>query len=163
MRSFYGAYAGLLAAVCSRYITDDADVKDVLQDAFVKIFSNAPSFSYRGHGSLSAWATRIVANQALMFLRRKKRLIVEATDDLPETADDTSPDPTGISQEALMRMIRSLPDGYRTVFNLYVFGELSHKEIADKLGIGENTSASQLLRAKRLLRKMITDYRRAER
>lgn len=159
MRSFYGTYGGILAAVCSRYIPDDNDVLDILQDALVKIFLNASSFSYRGKGSLSAWASKVVANQALMFLRQKKKLLVETQDILPDVADDSDPDPAGIPQETLMEMIRSLPDGYRTVFNLYVFGDLSHKEIGDKLGIGADSSASQLLRAKRLLKKKIVDYR----
>lgn len=159
MRSFYEMYAGRLAAVCSRYIPDDNDVKDVLQDSLVKIFSNVSSFSYRGEGSLPAWASRIVANEALMFLRRKKKLVEKPVDVLPDVVDDTDPDPAGIPQKELLEMIRRLPDGYRAVFNLYVFGNLSHKEIGKKLGIAENSSASQLLRSKRLLRQEIESYR----
>lgn len=158
MRQFHDAYAGYLMAVCSRYIRDDDDVKDVLQEALVKIFCHASSFSYKGRGSLLAWSRRIVVNQALMFLRKKRPVTVPPDEVLADLPDE-EPDVEGIPQEVILEKIRELPDGYRTVFNLYVFGELSHKEIAEKLGIGVNTSASQLLRAKRALAKALERYR----
>lgn len=158
MRRFYDAYAGYLTAVCSRYIRDDDDVKDILQEALINIFSHSGSFSYKGRGSLLAWSRRIVVNQSLMFLRRKRPVTVPAEAALADLPDEEL-DVEGIPQEVIMKEIRALPDGYRTVFNLYVFGDLSHKEIAEKLGIGANTSASQLLRAKRALAKALDRYR----
>ena len=73
MRSVYEAHIGYLTAVCSRYVTDDEDVKDILQESFVKIFRSLGRFRYRGKGSLRAWMTRIVVNDALKFLRDSKR------------------------------------------------------------------------------------------
>lgn len=156
MRRFYDSYAGYLTAVCSRYIQDRADVKDVLQDAFVKIFSHIGQFEYRGAGSLRAWASRIVVNQSLKYLHSSGRLTY--VEDLPDVPDE---EPSGLQEvppAVLQEMIRSLPDGYRTVFNLFVFERKSHKEIAALLDIKEDTSASQFFRARASLARKIKDY-----
>lgn len=155
MRLFYERYAGLLTAVCSRYVPDTADVKDILQDSFVKIFRNAGRFEYRGEGSLKAWASKIVVNASLKALAASSRQ--KFVDDLPDVAEDDGDLPAlpDIPPQVLQSMIRELPDGYRTVFNLYVFEKKSHREIADLLGIKEDSSASQFFRARALLAKNI--------
>jgi RNA polymerase sigma factor (sigma-70 family) len=161
MELFYDRFAGLLTSVCSRYIPDDDDVRDVLQEALVKIYSKAGAFHYRGEGSLSAWASRIVANESLTYLRKKKPLPVTLElPDIPE--DEVEEDLNGISSDVLLEMIRKLPQTYRTVFNLYVFEDLSHKEIGHQLGIKEDSSASNLLRARRLLQKEIEEYKKRQ-
>ncbi len=159
MTEFYAQYAGRLMAVCCRYFTSDDDAKDVMQEALIKIYENADKFEYKGKGSLLAWASRIVVNEALIFIRRNKQITV-TTDELTDTAEDVALDTMQIPPEKIQEMIRELPDGYRTVFNLYVFEDMSHKEIAEKLGISAMTSASQLHRAKKLLYDKIIRYKK---
>ncbi len=159
MQSLYRCYVRYLTAVCSRYVTDDDDVKDIMQDVFIKVFDSIASFSYRGPGSLKAWLTRVTLNEALGFIRRRGRLSsVELGDNTSDIPDDP-PDTDNIPSDVIFSMIRNLPDGYRTVFNLYVIEEKSHREIAEMLGIKESSSASQLHRAKAMLADMIKRYR----
>ncbi len=154
----YCRYAGYMTGVCSRYITDREDVRDVLHDSFLKIFSSIDSFEYRGAGSLKGWMTRIVVNESLKLLKQLYRYeslpLNEDLDEIPEE----EPDLDSIQLPELHTMIRELPVGYRTIFNLFVFEEKSHKEIARILGIKESTSASQFHRAKRMLANKIKKY-----
>ncbi|MDE5871544.1 MAG: sigma-70 family RNA polymerase sigma factor [Muribaculaceae bacterium] len=151
-KALYCAYAGYLTGVCARYLSAPDDVKDVLHDCFLKIFSSMNSFEYRGPGSLKAWLTRIVVNESLQFIRHAYRSeILSPSIEAEVSYDDEPPQLEGISMETLHKLIRELPQGYRTVFNLYVFEEKSHKEIASLLNIKEASSASQFHRAKALL------------
>ena len=156
MKMLYDRYVGYLTAVCARYIQDDDDVKDILQEAFIKVFKSMDRFSWRGNGSLKAWLTRIVVNDSLKALRRKKPLSLSAT--LAEPVEEEEPAFEAVPLDVIQGMIRKLPDGYRTVFNLFVFEDKSHKEIASLLGIKENSSASQLHHAKAQLARWIKDY-----
>ena len=162
MRRLYDVHIRYLTAVCSRYITDDEDVREVLQESFAKILTSLKKFEYRGENSLRAWMTRIVVNEALQFLRsrsRKRNIELDDGDwDLPEEeeSEDSLHD---IPMAVIMSMIRQLPEGCRTVFNLYVFGDLSQNEIARMLGIGPKSVSSQFARAKAKLLKMIRDYK----
>lgn len=162
-RAIYSRHVQYLSAVCSRYITDPSDVKDVLQEAFIKIFQSLGRFEWRGEGSLRSWMTRIVVNESLKLLRNNRKLdIFVATPELPDVPDDDGDDGEisveNVPPEAVHSMIRELPDGYRTVFNLFVIEGRSHREIAEMLGISEATSASQFHRAKRILAKRIREY-----
>lgn len=159
-KELFGAYSGNLTYVCSRYITEKEDVHDVLQNSFIKMFRSITSFEYRGSGSLKAWMTRIVVNESLKYIKQNNdfRSTVEV-DELPDIPEEEEPDFEEIPREDIMKMIRSLPDGYRTVFNLYVFEKKSHKEIAALLGIAENSSASQFHRAKGLLVQKINEFK----
>ena len=156
MKILYGRYAGYLTAVCARYIPDDDDVKDILQEAFIKIFQSMDKFSWRGEGSLKAWMSRIVVNDSLKALRHKRSLPLSET--LSDQLEEEEPPFEAVPVKVIHEMIRRLPDGYRTVFNLFVFEDKSHKEIASLLGIKENSSASQLHHAKALLARWIKDY-----
>lgn len=157
-RLFYERYVGYLTAVCSRYIVDRDTVKDVLQESFVRIFGKIGEFEYRGEGSVRAWVTRIVVNDSLKALRGSGKM--KYVDDLPddrEEEEEISSLPK-IPPAVLQEMIRELPDGYRAVFNLFVFEKKSHKEIAALLGIKEDSSASQFFRARNTLAKKIKAY-----
>ena len=156
MRQFYERYAGYLTAVCSRYVPDRADVKDVLQDAFISMFGAMDKFQYRGEGSLKAWASRIVVNGALKSLRQKGKLTY--VDELPDVRDDGDVPAEQVPPAVLQGFIQQLPDGYRTVFNLFVFEKKSHREIAEMLGIKEDSSASQYFRARAQLARQIKTY-----
>lgn len=158
MQEFYSLYANRLTAVCSRYIVDKDDLKDVFQDAFIHILSHIRDFEYRGAGSLQAWASKIVVNEALSFLKIKKQHELLFSDDVAEIPEEETPDFNDIPPEVIQQMIQSLPTGYRTVFNLYVFEQKSHGEIAQLLGVKEGTSSSQFSRAKSLLARMIKQY-----
>lgn len=157
-RELYDRYAGYLTAVAKRYLADADLVKDVLQEAFISIFKHFGRFHYRGEGSLQAWMTRIVVNGALHELRDKRH--PEPVERLPEPPPDEDPEVEDVPLEVLQSMIERLPAGYRTVFNLYVFEQKPHKEIASLLGIKENSSASQFLRAKALLAREIKEYKK---
>ena len=156
----YRKHVRYLSALCSRYITEDEDIKDVLQESFIKIFTSLDSFKYRGEGSLKAWMTKITLNETLKFVRNNSRLPIDSIDDKDiNLADGDSMETEDIPTDVLHQFIRELPDGYRTVFNLYVIDDKSHKEIAQLLGIKENTSASQLHKAKSMLAQKIKHYR----
>lgn len=157
-REFYTRYGGSLAGVCVRYIADEEDVKDVIQNALVHIFSHITEFKYRGSGSLEAWVVRIAVNESLKFLRTKVQheLLQPDYDVIDDSEDD--PPVRDIPPDILRKMLNRLPTGYRTVLNLYVFEGKSHQEIASLLGIKKDSSASQLLRAKSMLAQMIRKY-----
>ncbi len=155
---WYDHSAPLLLAISMRYATSVEDAEDWLHNAMMKMLKALPAFEYGGPGRFEAWMKKIMVNTALAQLRTqaKKRLIpFEAFEEiLASEADsddqviDERPDP-----DTLIVWIQSLPIGYRTVLNLYVFEQFSHKEIADELGISENTSKSQLSKARAYLRK----------
>ncbi len=157
-RSIYMLHIRYLTAVCSRYILNPEDVKDVLQDSFIKIFSALNTFEFRGSGSLRSWMSRIVVNESLKFLKRARTFefaeLTAVEDTIPFEGPDLDLVPTGVIYE----LIRQLPDGYRTIFNLYIIEGKSHKEIARMLNIKEGTSASQLHRAKAMLASRIIEY-----
>ena len=156
----YRKHVRYLSALCSRYITEDEDIRDVLQESFIKIFTSLDRFRYRGEGSLKAWMAKITLNETLKFVRNNSRLPIDSIDDKDmNIADGDSMKTEDIPTDVLHQFIRELPDGYRTVFNLYVIDEKSHKEIAQLLGIKENTSASQLHKAKSMLAQKIKHYR----
>ncbi|MBO7046290.1 MAG: sigma-70 family RNA polymerase sigma factor [Prevotella sp.] len=157
-REFYDFYADSLAGVVARYIADEEDLKDVFQNALIHLFSHIGDFEYRGTGSLEAWATKVVVNESLKFLRTKEQHeLLQHDYDVPdEPEDDLSV--SDIPPDVLRQMLSHLPTGYRTVLNLYVFEGKSHQEIARMLGIKKDSSASQLLRAKNMLMKMIRKY-----
>lgn len=158
----YKQYVRYLAAVCSRYISNDEDLKDVLQESFLRIFSSIGTFNYQGEGSLKAWMSRITLNESLKWLKQNKSLeLVEISDEELDIPDD-DPDTEGVPTDVIYQMIRSLPDGYRTVFNLFVIEGKSHREIAQMLGIKESSSASQLHHAKAMLAEKITRFRNSK-
>jgi len=160
MEEFYSRYAPYLKGVCSRYISDKEDAKDVFQNALVRIITHTTEFQYHGQGSLRAWASRIVVHEALRFLNDMKRHELKTwDDDMMDVTEGDDPPIQDIPPEVIHQMVRQLPTGYRTVFNLYVFEDKSHKEIASLLGISIGTSTSQLYRAKNLLADMIREYK----
>lgn len=158
-REFYARYADSLAGVCARYIANAEDMKDVFQNALVHIFSNIAGFEYRREGSLEAWAKRVMVNESLKFLRRKGLHKVQQLDgDVIDEVEEDILVVNDIPPDVIQKMLNRLPTGYRTVLNLYVFEGKSHQEIASLLGIGKDSSASQLLRARSMLIKMIKKY-----
>lgn len=166
LEALYEKHAPGLLGLCMRYCGNRADAEDVLHDGFIKIIRNIGSFRDRGPGSFEGWMKRIIVNTALNFLRdtsRAKTLFdASAQFDrivIPDEDDNPFEEMAGkIDPETVMEMICELPKGYRTVFNLYVFESFSHKEIAQTLNCNENTSKSQLSKARQWLRYKVNDF-----
>ena len=144
----YDLYKDTLYAVCLRYIKSSHDAEDVFIDACYKIFTKIDHF--KGEGSFEGWMRRIMVNESLMFLRKKTNL--HLTVELPDKEiADSQEDEDDMSFDDIMKVLDELPVGYRTIFNLYVFEDMKHREIAEMLGISINTSKSQLILAKKRL------------
>lgn len=154
-RRLYDMFAEAMMILCYRYIPDRTTAKDVLMEGFVDVFKNIERFTPQGEGSLRAWVKRIMINRCLMQLRKRRGIFVELEEDVNDVVSIDDGITEKLSVKEIMTLIHALPDGYRTVFNLYVFEDKSHKEIAEFLGISENTSKSQLFKAKALLQKKI--------
>ena len=161
LRRLYDRFSRYAMAIGRRYVVEREDALDVVQDSFVNILSNIGSFEYRGEGSLKAWVARIVTNQAIDWVESHEEIIF--TDEIPDETDENELDVEEAPPEIMSRLIRQLPVGCRTVLNLHVFGELTHKDIAHKLGISEKTSASQFAHAKQLLADLIKEYLNSQR
>jgi len=162
-RQLYETYAGWLLGVCLRYVSDQATAEDLLHDGFVQVFTHFNQFRWQGEGSLKAWLFKVQQNILLQHLRKQSTLhVLLSIDENPQLAEEI-PEPEdihAIPRTALMKMIRELPTGYRTVFNLFVIDGHSHREIAQLLGINEKSSASQLVHARRLLASKINAWRK---
>ena len=153
-RSLYDQFSGRFLSICLRYIKDNDLAQDVLLEGFMKIFESLSN--YRHEGSFEGWMKRIIVTQALLTLRKNKKLIMEVNweDHDYNTYHDQPIE--NMDAEYLLMTVASLPVGYRTVFNLYAIEGYTHKEISELLGIAENTSKSQLSRARSLLQKQLT-------
>lgn len=157
-KELYDAYAGRLLSLCSRYVGTGAAAEDILQDSFIKIIQSFGSFRYRGPGSLYAWMSRITVNRALDAVKQDCRIQTVPIDVRETDVGIEDNDIGAVPQEELLRMIRELPPGYRTVFNMFALDGYSHKEIGRALGIKERSSSSQYMRARALLAEKIKDY-----
>lgn len=156
----YNRYVKAMYNVCLRIVAHEAEAEDVLQEAFLDAFSNLHRF--RAESTFGAWLKQIVVNRAIGHLR-SRRLALVSTDELGDGFD--APDDTGggIDEETLQwdvervrRAIQKLPEGYRVVLTLHLFEGYDHEEIGQVLRIGESTSRSQYLRAKRKLMDLLT-------
>ncbi len=161
-QELYTRYAGMLFTICIRYIGDRSMAEDVLHDGFIKIFTAIQKFQYRGEGSLEAWIIRVMVNTALEQLRsnaRSQSVLMASPNEIESVGEEEEEEDVldAIDPDTILKFIAELPDGYRTVFNLYTFEEKSHREIAQLLGIQERSSSSQLHRAKTILHKRIKD------
>ncbi|MCC6818048.1 MAG: RNA polymerase sigma factor [Bacteroidia bacterium] len=140
-------------AVCLRYSKDTDEAKDILQEGFIKVFGNLNRFEHKG--SFEGWVKRIFINTSIEFYRKAQREnIVDNIDDVPEKPID--PQTISLLKVAdLMKLVEKLPKGYKTVFNLFAIEGFKHEEIAQLLGISENTSKSQLHKARLFLQELV--------
>lgn len=152
-KSIYKFLLPVLNREVSRYIQNETDRKDIVQESFIKIFLNLKY--YKGEGSFEGWARKITKNTAIhYFLKIKKIPIAETVETLAETNFISKNYYSDLLLNDLNTMVNKLPDGYKTVFNLYNEG-YSHKEIASILNISEGTSKSQYFHAKKSLKVMM--------
>lgn len=158
-KAIFALYAGDMMMVCLRYIILQEDAREVMMDGFLNFFRNLDKFSYRGEGSVKAWLKKIMVNLCLTHLRRKNPFVTGADNALPEHLADEDDTPVErLSAREIIQMIHALPDGYRAVFNMYVFEDMNHREIGEALGISESTSKSQLHRARAILKERIVQH-----
>jgi RNA polymerase sigma-70 factor (ECF subfamily) len=152
-RELYKRFSGKMMAVCMRYASSRMEAEDMLQEGFIKVFDNIGKFKMEG--SLEGWVRRIMVNNAINKIRANKIKFEE----LGNVSDDFLQHDKNIidkmSEQDILKLISQMPHGYKYVFNMYAIEGLSHKEIADNLGIEEASSRSQYAKAKKYLQQQI--------
>ncbi len=153
----YKLYARPMYNSAFRLLKNEDDARDIVQDAFLDMFTKLHSF--RAESSFGAWFKRIVVNKSLNQLKKRKPWFVEM--DGVDIAEEEFPEEPDLQYQVqdVKQALQHLPEGYRLVFDLYMFEDYSHKEIAAEMGITEATSKSQLSRAKASMRKLLTESR----
>lgn len=150
----YNNYYRSLLGICMRYAKTKDEAEDILQMGMIRIFKNINSYS--GSGSFEGWMKRIIVNIAVdNFRKNNKHYYHQNIDEINGYSVITEELPKNIEIKEILGTIQQLPDGYRMVFNMYAIEGFSHKEIASKLGISENTSKTQLLKARKSLMKKL--------
>ena len=163
MRELYSRYAARLSALCSRYANGPEVGMDLMHDTMAKAFGKMDQYRYRGEGSLYSWLSRMAVNLCVDRLRKAGRLGVQVSEEeIPDIPDPPVERVRSIPLQDLQAMIASLPDSKRVVFNMFCVDGFSHREIAEKLGITEKSSSSTLARAKKMLSRMIQEYKKNE-
>jgi len=158
-RQLYDFYSAKMYSLCYRYVKDSGEAEDIMVTAFMKVFDKIEQF--RQEGSFEGWIRRIMVNEALTYLRRNRSMYLEIELEQADSEPDYNSLSDHLEAEDLLKMIQLLPVGYRIVFNLYAIDGYTHKEIGAQLGISENTSKSQLSRARAYLQKMLAQNDRA--
>jgi len=153
-KEIYFEYADAMMALCLRYLGNKQDAEETLNNGFLKIFAHRSKFQPESEFSFPAWVKRIMINECLMQIRQKKVFFTISIDTLSENTAEQEFDTS--SSEYLLDLLLKLPEGYRTVFNLYAIEGYTHKEISEMLNISENTSRSQLRKARLELQKRIS-------
>jgi len=160
-KAFYQKFAPKMYGICLRFSKNTAEADDMLQEGFIRIFNHIKDF--RGEGALEGWVRRTIVNTAINFYKKRiKQGITTELENVREKVEDESYIIEQMAAKELLEVIRQLPDGYRTVFNLNVIEGYSHKEIGEMLDISENTSKSQLSRARVSLQKKIKSLKKRE-
>jgi len=152
-RQVYDKYGPRMLGVCFRYLGDEMTAEDVMVEGFLKVFGKIDQFN--SEGSFEGWIRRIMVNEALGLLRKRKQMPEDILSDEAANIPDYNYADQNIETRELLDLIERLPVGYRTVFNLYAIEGYAHSEIAELLGITESTSKSQLHRARAMLQKMV--------
>ena len=151
-RLLFDKYAGKMMSLCLRYARD-ADAKDILQEGFLRVFDYI--HQYRGEGNFEGWMRRVFVSVAMRHIAKKKITVLDIDNIDYEISTDVPDIIDRLSENEIHSLIRKLPDGYRTVFNLFVLDGYSHEEIADMLNIQASTSRTQLLKARKMLQGLI--------
>jgi RNA polymerase sigma-70 factor (ECF subfamily) len=155
-QELYACYSSKMFAICCRYVKNKMEAEDVLVIALTKVFEKIDQF--KNEGSFEGWIRRIVVNESLTWLRKNRSMYLETDLEKAEREPDYHQLSDRLEAEDLLKIIQQLPSGYQIVFNLYAIDGYSHKEIAEQLNISENTSKSQLSRARTHLQKLLNQY-----
>ena len=150
----YKQFATPMFRLCLRYLENETEAEEVLINGFLKVFQHIQKFEYQNDASFIAWMKRIMTNESLMHIRKYKKIYWENIEDQTnlESYEDAIQE---LLAEDIYKLIRDLPLGYKTVFNLYVIEGYSHKEIAEQLSISINTSKTQLMKARSFLQQKL--------
>lgn len=154
-RALYERVAPKMLGVCYRYINDRDEAEHVMIGGMIRVFEKMDQYS--GDGSFEGWIRRIMVNESLMYLRRNRSMSLEVDIENADYKPNLEKLDTHLETEDLIKLIHDLPIGYRTVFNMYAIEGYNHQEIASMLGISENTSKSQLCRARRFLQNKLVE------
>jgi len=154
----YRRFAPKMYGICLRYVRQREDASDILQEGFIRVFTNLKA--YRGDGSFEGWVRRIIVNTAINHYKANTKYSRDlSVDEVHISANIDNDALSRLSTEELLKLVQELPDGFRMVFNLFVIEGYDHKEIGQMLGVTENTSKSQLHRAKiALQKKLLKEY-----
>jgi len=147
-RYLYDTYYRRSYHVAMRYLANHHDTEDVLSVSYTKVFRYVGKLEYRGDGSLQKWICTIVINEAIRFLKSKKILVYTEEEEMLDLNVTITSDHVSLDTEEVYQLVQLMPKGYRTVFNLFAIEGYSHKEIGEMLQITENTSRSQLSKAR---------------
>jgi RNA polymerase sigma factor (sigma-70 family) len=153
-QQLYDLIAGRMYSLCLRYAGNSNDANDCFQEGFVKLYRHLSGF--RGEGSFEGWARRIFVGTCIDFIKKKKAVFTVISDDFDIAADGLN-GYDKLTNDDLMKTISTMPDGYRTVINLYLVEGYNHKEIGELLNISEEGSRSQLFRARVYLQKLFKE------
>lgn len=159
-QQLYDRFAPKMLGVCFRYIHDREEAEHVMIGGMVKVFEKLEQ--YHREGSFEGWIRRIMVNESLMYIRKNKNMSLEVEVEKAEFEPDYHSLEQSLETGDLMAIIAELPVGYRTVFNLYAIEGFNHKEIAEMMDINENTSKSQLSRARTYLQNRLQKLQDAE-
>lgn len=153
-RMLFERFSKKMLGVCMRYAKSTEQAEDVLQDGFIKVFSKLNDFKH--DGSLEGWIRRIMVNTSLDQIRKENKLLGNMSlDNVDYKLQDNAFVLENLAAKDLMKMVQSMPVGYKVVFNMFAIEGYSHKEISEHLGISENTSKSQYSRARAYLRERL--------
>ncbi len=143
-----------MMSVCRQYLRDNDLAEEVMLNGFFKVFTKIDTYS--GQGSFEGWIRRIMVNESLSELRRQKKLFFKDESVIENSLEHSAEIDSELEAEEIQKLIDALPDGYKTVFVLYVVDGYKHSEISELLQISEGTSKSQLSKARSMLQAMIT-------
>ena len=149
----YDRFSGKMFALCCRYVKDKMEAEDILLTAFTKILDRIGQ--YKNEGSFEGWIRKVMVNESLSYLRKNKSMYVETDIEAVDKEPNYEKLENHLEAQDLLKLISELPSGYRIVFNMFTIDGYSHKEIGEQLGINENTSKSQLSRARIVLQKKL--------
>lgn len=152
--ALFDKFSKKMMGVCMRYFTNIEEAEDVLQEGFIKVFSKLKDFN--NSGSLEGWIRKIIVNTALDHIRKNTKFVNDVQIEAVEYhIGENELGLTNLMAEDLLKLIQSMPEGYKVVFNMFAIEGYTHQEIAETLGVTESTSKSQYLRAKAYLRNKI--------
>ena len=155
-RRIYEIHSGTMYSICLRYMNNEDEAKDALQEGFIKVFKNISKFKFTG--SFEGWMKRIFVNSSIELIRKRKMHLDVSelnSNELPLTAKIET---GSMDAEKMMTLVQQLPEGYRTVFNMFIVDGYSHKEISNYLEISESTSKTQLFKARKQLQEWLKDW-----
>ena len=159
----YRRYAARLYTLCRRYMGEDEEAKDLMQETLLRALDKISTYRYTGRGSLYGWISRIAVNKAVNQIKRRRwryvPLDVRFRDSIPDPSEEEM---AALPQEKLLSWISALPDMRRAVFNLYCLDGYSHRDIGEMLGISEKASASTLAKARKQLKEEIRKYQKGQ-